>query len=144
MDYIKTGHLDSHLDTIQKAVRERQRRVGYRTLDELHVGQEVRIKGIGTGAKYLNGAIGIVTDVKRTRVLVRLTRVGSNGYRGSQRFTAGTQVYFHGQNLEPTFIEGESSEPLEKVAPRDIFLDNAEDIWEGVKQLEGVRNVTPK
>jgi hypothetical protein len=106
---ITRGHYTSEeLSTISDAIRRRKSRDGYQTLDELVVGQEVRITNIGTGAKYLNGAHARVVEIGRSRVLVQITEMrNSPAFRDGRqgRFRRGTKVYLHGQNLEP-ILEG--------------------------------------
>ncbi len=114
---------ETDLDRIDKAVRYRRKRLAAVKLWELRPGQKCRVKNIGTGAKYLNGALVQVVNVGQSRVLVRILEVGSNGQYGTyrrQRFDVGTQVYLHAENLGPYEVIDGKAEKVNVLEIEDV------------------------
>jgi hypothetical protein len=69
---IRAGDYDQFLDRIQNAVASRRKRLAEDFADTLKVGDHVVIKGLGMGAKYLNGAPAIVTGFAIKNVKVQI------------------------------------------------------------------------
>ena len=137
---IRSGQLDNSLDALTVAIRERRQRAGKHTIAELTVGQDVRIKGIGTGAKYLNGALARVVSVGHSRVLVQITNMDHDPMAGMsfsrnpvRRFRTGTRVYLHGENLEPAYVDASAEEvderhPLQLLGAIDVTPPDGEEV----------------
>jgi len=74
MSLIGRGRFDRSLSQFEEAIRRRRERVAQKFADELVVGDRVKLKDIGMGAKYLNGAPATVTGHAIKNVKVSIDR----------------------------------------------------------------------
>jgi hypothetical protein len=91
--HIRVGDFDDYLDRISSAIRVRREKKAARFGESLNIGDRVRIKGIGMGAKYLNGAPATVTGFALKNIHVAIDD------------TWDTRRYSHNLRIPPGNLE---------------------------------------
>lgn len=125
-----TFDADADLTELEHEIELRRKRAERRLLHELDYGDIVRFHGMGMGAKYLEGALARVVDVKMKRVVVQVTemRISEREQRG-KRFQVGSRIITYPSHLRKVnVVEGTSRPAAELLTPGSRFVDQPGEI----------------